>query len=606
MEFVNLPILIFALLLGVSILTSLVSLRIGIPLILIFLCVGVIAGIGGFEMLETLRRPRICFFIGSLALALILFDSGFQTKMRNYQLASRPAILLATVGVILTALLTTPFAKEILDIGWLPAFLLIAIISSTDSAAVFFLLRSQGITLREKVKATLEVESGANDPMAIFLTLSCITLIQHQAAETPASYGTLALLFLGQLLIGGGAGYLLGKAIPFCVNHVKLETALYPIFVLSLALFGFALTNMIGGSGFLAVYIAGLLTGNSLIQAHTQISKFQQTITWLSQITMFTCLGLFVTVTGLEQYWKPALALGLVLMLVTRPIMIWGLLSFFRSYAASEKNFISFVGLRGATSILLALTPIVYDLPFADQFFNIVFVMVLLSLSLQGFFIPAAARLCHVIVPQTALPPAVAEVDLPGLADSSLVLYQLTAQSPAVLGATVPRWASPALVVRNGIAYSSGTVRKQLKEGDKVYVFLPSTTRRAELDRLYGNGADSETVDTRDVFGDFPIAPDTTFGELSAMYGIRVPSVLKSSPIADFITREFTDIEIGDRLAVDKVELVVRALDNGMPTSLGLDIDPTRQRSFYAKTRVMNAASNKNIDKDMKSDIMKE
>lgn len=606
MDFVNLPILLFGLLLGVSVLTSLVSLRIGIPLILIFLCIGVIAGIGGFDMLETLQRPRICFFIGSLALALILFDSGFQTKMKNYRLANRPAILLATVGVILTALLTTPFAKEVLSIGWLPAFLLVAIISSTDSAAVFFLLRSQGIKLREKVKAILEVESGANDPMAIFLTVSCITLIQHQASGTPTSYWMLTLLFLGQLLIGGGVGYLLGKAIPFCVNHVKLETALYPIFVLSLTLFGFALTNMLGGSGFLAVYIAGLLSGNSTIQAHNQISKFQQTITWLSQITMFTCLGLFVTVSGLEQYWKPALLLGFVLMLVARPVMVWSILSFFKSYSSTEKNFISFVGLRGATSILLALTPIVYGLPFADQFFNTIFVMVLLSLSLQGFLIPLVARLCHVTVPQTTVPPAVAEVDLPGLADSSLVLYQLTAQSPVVLGAPVPRWANPALVVRNGIAYSSGTIRKQLKEGDKVYVFLPSASRRLELDHLYGDGNDTDTVDPRDIFGDFPISPETTFGELASLYGIHVPKDLLSTAISAFMKQEFTDIEVGDRLAVDKVELVVRDLKEGLPTSLGLDIDPTRQRSFYAKTRIMKTELHKNIDKASKSDIIKE
>ena len=218
MEYVNLPILVFSILLCSSILTSLFSKRAGVPLILVFLCIGLIAGTGGFDMLETLRRPRICFFVGSLSLALILFDSGFQTEMKNYLMAKRPAILLATVGVILTALFMAPMGHYILNVGWISAFLLAAMISSTDSAAVFFLLRSQGITLREKVKATLEVESGANDPMAIFLTISCIALLQHPDTTGLSSYMALIMLFLGQLLIGGGMGIYWEKACNFALT----------------------------------------------------------------------------------------------------------------------------------------------------------------------------------------------------------------------------------------------------------------------------------------------------------------------------------------------------------------------------------------------------
>ncbi|MDY6407205.1 MAG: potassium/proton antiporter [Pseudomonadota bacterium] len=585
MPFVDLPILIFALLLCISILTSLVSLRIGIPLILIFLCVGLIAGTSGFEMLEILRRPKICFFIGSLALALILFDSGFQTEMKNYKLASRASITLATFGVIATMVLMAPFGKYLLNIGWIPACLLAAIISSTDSAAVFFLLRSQGITLREKMKATLEVESGANDPMAIFLTLSCITLVQSQTTSDLSSYWSLGLMFLGQILIGGGMGYLLGKAIPFCVNQVKLETALYPIFVIGLALLGFSVTNLLGGSGFLAVYIAGILSGNSSIRSHSQISRFQQTITWLSQITMFTCLGVFVTISGLKEYWLPALILGGILMFIARPIMVWGILSFFKKYTPRDKNFIAFVGLRGATSILLALMPIVYELPFADAFFNIIFVMVLLSLSIQGFFIPAVAKLCHVVVPTTHSDPAVDSVDLPGLVDSSLVLYELTDSSPVVQGKKIPRWALPSLVVRDGFAYFSGSTLKRLQSGDKVYVFLPSASRRGILDELYGS-TDAISPDISvGIFGDFPIAPATTFHDLVNLYDIKVPDYAQNMTIMDFMQRELGDVEIGDRLSLGSMELVVRSIKDGKLTGIGLDIDPGRERAFYTKTQ---------------------
>ena len=298
---------------------------------------------------------------------------------------------------------------------------------------------------------------------------------------------------------------------------------------------------------------------------------------------MFTCLGLFVTVSGLQQYWKPALILSFLLMFIARPLMVWVLLSFFKSYTVSEKNFISFVGLRGATSILLALMPIVYGLSFADMFFNIVFMMVLISLALQGFFIPICARLCHVIVPNKQIDTAVAEVDLPGLVDSSLILYRLTADTPVVQGEKVPRWAMPSLVVRDGIAYFSGTVLKRLKEGDKVYVFSPSNSRRTILDHLYGSGITEKNV-MSDVFGDFPISPTTTFNELVSLYGIKVPASIRSKTIAEFIQDEFTDIEIGDRLSLDTVELVVRSLDNGSITGLGLDIDPTRRRAVYTRT----------------------
>jgi len=279
------------------------------------------------------------------------------------------------------------------------------------------------------------------------------------------------------------------------------------------------------------------------------------------------------------------LILGGALIILIRPVMIWGILSFFRTYTAAEKNFISFVGLRGATSILLAMMPIVYALDFADSFFNIIFVMVLLSLSLQGFLIPFMARRCHVTIPTLHPDPAASEVDLPGLVDSSLILYQLTDKSPVVLGEKIPRWAVPSLVVRDGVAYFSGSTLRRLQNGDKVYVFLPIGSRRGILDHLYGAGEDASMLESQDIFGDFPIAPTTKFSELAVLYGIKVPHHIQALSVAEFMMGEFADLEVGDRLSLDKVELVVRAMENGVLTGIGLDIDPTRQRSFYARTR---------------------
>lgn len=583
MDFINLPILLFSLLLSVSILTSLVSLRVGIPLILVFLCIGLLVGAGGFAVLDEVRHPRIAFFIGSLALALILFDSGFHTQTKNYRQIIFPSFLLATVGVVLTAFFLAPLAKEILLIGWIPALLLASIISSTDSAAVFFLLRSKGVALREKVKSTLEVESGSNDPMAIFLTLSFIILAQMQIAHEPMNVAALFSAFGEQLFIGLGFGFFMGWVMRTLINKTRLEQALYPIFVVSLALMGFAITNMLGGSGFLAIYIAGLIVGNTKIQAYIQISKFQQTLTWLSQITMFIALGLFVSLDSLRAVLLPGFLLGLALTFIARPAAIMLILSFFKTYTFREKLFISSVGLRGATSILLALAPIVYGLPFAGSFFDVIFVMVLFSLSFQGFLIPFLAKWCGLSVPLLERPPEKTQIDLPGLPDSSLITYDLRDTTPAVLGQEIPKWAMPTLIIRNGLAYTPTNIHK-LKAGDKIYVFAYSDSRQPLLDSLYGGG---QIEDTTGLFGDFPIAPTTTFGELEKMYGIKIEPRLKNITIATLLTQEFDDFEVGDRLSLDTIELVVRAVENGAPTGIGLDIDPTRGRSFYARTRAM-------------------
>ncbi|MBR4927163.1 MAG: potassium/proton antiporter [Alphaproteobacteria bacterium] len=593
MEFINLPILLFCLLLGMSVLTSLVSARIGIPLILLFLCIGLVAGEAGFSLLDEVRHPRPAFFIGSVALALILFDSGFHTHTKGYRHIFPPAFWLATIGVVLTAVILAPVAKEVLLVGWLPALLFASIISSTDSAAVFFLLRSQGISIREKVKSTLEVESGANDPMAIFLTLSFITLITQTQKGIEADYLSVLWVFFNQLFVGLGGGLFLGWGMLRVVKRLTLEPALYPILVLAMALGGFAVVNMLGGSGFLAIYLAGLLLGNGKIQAHTQISKFQQTLTWLSQITMFIALGLFVSGETLKTAVGNGLIIGLALIFIARPLAVWIILSFFKNYTTKEKIFISAVGLRGATSILLALAPIVYGLGFADRFFDTIFIMVLLSLSMQGVLIPYLAKWCHLIVPMVERPPEKMQVDLPGLTDSSLIVYELSETTPAVLGEEIPKWARPVLVIRDGISYAISNVRK-LKSADKVYVFSYTDARQKMLDTLYGGG---QVKTATDVLGDFPITETTTFGDLEKIYGISISPSLQSTVILEFLRSGDDDFEVGDRLSLTGLDIVVRAVENCMPTALGLDIDPDRAHAVHTKISMIQKDAQKNIDK---------
>lgn len=570
MDFVNFPLLLMSALLIFSILTSLVSTKANIPLILVFLCIGLMVGDGGGLGLVGFHSAKMAFFIGNVALALILFDSGYQTSFKSYRMTAVPSLLLATVGVLLTTLLLAPAAYYILNISWLQAMLLAAIISSTDSASVFFLLRMGGVSVRDKIKSTLEIESGSNDPMAIFLTFSFITLIQ---AHADGFSWRLFTNFIEQMGIGAIAGLCIAYVVKKIINKVELDTALYPILLIAMVIAGFAVTNVLGGSGFLALYIAGIFLGNSKLHGHHQILRVQTTLTWLCQIIMFMSLGLYANVSEFPSVFTPSMILGALLIVVSRPLAVFLCLAPFK-YTLLEKVFISFVGLRGATSILLALTPLVMHLPYAETFFNIIFLMVLMSLAIQGFFIIPVARMCHVTLPIVEKPAEKSEVDLPGLSDSYLVSYKLSENTPAVHGKPIPKWAMPIIVKREGISYNAYNI-KSLKPDDRVYLFASSEKKIQFLDSLYGGGL---TLNSED-FGDFTLKPDTPLKELVLLYGIKIDKRMQDKTICDVLNQNFADIEVGDRFRLDAVELIVRKMDGCSVEEIGLDLEPS-EKSF--------------------------
>ena len=570
MDFVNFPLLLMSALLIFSILTSLVSTKANIPLILVFLCIGLMVGDGGGLGLVGFHSAKMAFFIGNVALALILFDSGYQTSFKSYRMTAVPSLLLATVGVLLTTLLLAPAAYYILNISWLQAMLLAAIISSTDSASVFFLLRMGGVSVRDKIKSTLEIESGSNDPMAIFLTFSFITLIQ---AHADGFSWRLFTNFIEQMGIGAIAGLCIAYVVKKIINKVELDTALYPILLIAMVIAGFAVTNVLGGSGFLALYIAGIFLGNSKLHGHHQILRVQTTLTWLCQIIMFMSLGLYANVSEFPSVFTPSMILGALLIVVSRPLAVFLCLAPFK-YTLLEKVFISFVGLRGATSILLALTPLVMHLPYAETFFNIIFLMVLMSLAIQGFFIIPVARMCHVTLPIVEKPAEKSEVDLPGLSDSYLVTYKLSENTPAVHGKPIPKWAMPIIVKREGISYNAYNI-KSLKPDDRVYLFASSEKKIQFLDSLYGGGL---TLNSED-FGDFTLKPDTPLKELVLLYGIKIDKRMQDKTICDVLNQNFADIEVGDRFRLDAVELIVRKMDGCSVEEIGLDLEPS-EKSF--------------------------
>ena len=575
MDFVNLPILIFSVILVVSILTSLVSNRANIPLILVFLCVGIfISDRGGIGVVSGYHQPKLAFFVGSLALALILFDSGYQTNFASVRKNLISSILLSSFGVLFTATLLAPAAHYIAGFSWIQSFLLSSIISSTDAAAVFFVLRLGGVSIREKIKSTLEMESGSNDPMAIFLTFLFLELYLLQ----DVSPLFLLLRFFIQMGVGIVGGLALGWSIKTVISKVDFDAGLYPVLVIGMALTGFALTNMLGGSGFLALYVGGIIAGQAKLKGHYQIVRFQTTLTWLSQIILFLTLGFFADMRQMPAMFPVAFVLGIVLLFFARPLSVFACLWPFK-YSFREKIFISFVGLRGATSVLLALAPLVMNIPQAQAIFSIIFLMVLMSLTVQGLLIIPMAKKCLVVLPLLERPALKSEIDLPGLVDSYLITYKLTENTPAVQGAKIPRWAMPVYVQRENMSYNGANV-KSFRAGDQIYVFAGNETFARELDDLYGGG---QRTDFAENMGDFVLNSDLLLKELSYLYNINIPKKWEEYTLREALEQNFSDLDVGDRFLVGKIELVIRKKEDEKVTEVGLNLEPVHKRTSLVR-----------------------
>lgn len=550
--------------------SSLVASRIGSPLLLVFLGIGLAFGVDGLGI--PFDNARVAYFVGSLALAVILFDSGFGTPFQALRHAAAPSLALATVGVVLTASIFAVGARYLLGLDTMESLLLGSIVGSTDAAAVFFLLRVGGMSIRDKVRSTLEIESSANDPMAIFLT---ITLVEVVAAGSGGHTIGPEILFefireMGVGAIGGLAG---GAMIVGLVNWLSLERGLTPIFVLALSLLVFSLVGAIGGSGFLAVYVAGIFAGNRQIKAAPALRSFQEGATWLAQIIMFVLLGLFATPSQFGAIALPAVLLALFLSLVARPVAVWfSLLPF--GFDRAETAFLSWVGLRGAVSILLAIVPLLNGVEHGTLFFNSAFIIVLVSLLLQGWTINPLARRLGLVVPKRIGPVEKVELELPGTARHELLVYRVVAGSPVARGERVPRWARPALVIRDGHSMRYQYAGR-LQAGDYVYLFI--TTRYPPLlDRLFASPA-PVAVDDAEFFGAFTVDPAQPARELRASYGAVLREDEEAMTIEEMlVSRLGGHAEYADRVPLGTIELIVRDVDEeDRIVSVGLAVEPS-------------------------------
>ncbi|MGO4483560.1 potassium/proton antiporter [Rhizobium pisi] len=549
--------------------SSLLAFRFGAPLLLLFLMIGLAAGVDGLGI--EFSNNYLAYILGSIALAVILFDSGFGTPMQAFRLAAVPSLALASVGVLITASLFAVAAMWLLNFTWLEGLLLGSIVASTDAAAVFFLLRIGGINIRDKVRSTLEVESGTNDPMAIFLTIALVEVLASGERYSGINIGMLAM-FVQQMGLGVILGLLGGMMIVLIVSKLDTERGLTPIFVLALALLVFSFTGAVGGSGFLAVYVAGIYAGNRKMQAIGTIKRFQDGMTWLAQIIMFLVLGLLATPSQFPVIIVPAILLALFLIFVARPLAVWlSLLPF--DYTQQEIGFVAWVGLRGAVSILLAIMPILGKLDNGQIYFNTAFIIVLVSLLVQGWTIKPVAKKLGLIIPPRIGAVDKVEVDLPGAANHELLSYRVIKDSPVLRGERIPRWATPSLVIRDGKSMRFQYAGR-LRENDLVYLFIvPSYSRL--LDRLFASRAPVDEDDA-EFFGAFALSPARPAADLDAAYG---PGLLNESEkgltIAELMRQRLGGkADYADRVRLGSIILIVRDLDeHDHVTSVGMSLE---------------------------------
>lgn len=476
--------LIGSILLFVSIVVSKTGYRFGIPTLLVFLLVGMFFGSDGLGL--QFHNAGEAQFIGMVALSIILFSGGMDTKFSDIRPVLPQGILLSTAGVLLTTLITGFFIYWIsgydrvsITMPLMTAMLLAATMSSTDSASVFNILRSQSMNLKHKLRPMLELESGSNDPMAYMLTVVLIQFINSSGMQAADIAGS----FFIQFVVGGAAGFLLGKLAILILNKINLNNqTLYPILLLSFIFFTFTITDLCKGNGYLAVYIAGIMVGNNRIVNRKEIATFMDGMTWLFQIIMFLMLGLLVNPHEMLGIIVPALLIGIFMIVVARPLSVFLCLLPFKKMNLNSRLFVSWVGLRGAVPIIFATYPVVANVPGSNQIFNIVFFITILSLLIQGTTISGMAKLLHLDTPLEKTGndfgvevPEETQTDL-----SDIVLTEeMLAQGNRLMDMNLPK-GTLVMLVKRGNEFMIPNGPLQLHAGDKLLLISESKEKTGQ------------------------------------------------------------------------------------------------------------------------------
>ena len=482
---VELFLLVLSTLFFASILAGKAGSRFGVPALLLFLGVGMLFGSDGLGI--HFDNIKLAQMIGTVSLCAILFSGGLDTKIDDIRPVLAPGVMLATMGVLLTAIITGLILYLLIDprlgLGVMGCLLLASTMSSTDSASVFSILRGKGLHLKHNLRPTLELESGANDPMAYVLTTTLITLVLQGGNP---QYGSALLMLLLQLIIGAVTGWVFGKSMVWLINRINIDNkALYPILVLSGSFFVFAATYYMQGNSYLAVYVAGLVVGNSKFVHKRSTRSFFDGVSWIAQLSMFLTLGLLVNPSELREVLFPGLIISFVMIFFSRPLAVFLSLSPFRRYVLSDRLFISWVGLRGAVPIIFAILCRASGVPHSDVMFNIVFLCTLVSLIFQGTTLPLMARWLGVSeTPKTKRhePSQDFDIDFPEEIKSAVIEATVTEKMLSI-GTRMMDFRLPektlVIMVKRGDNYFVPTGKTQLHIGDQLMLL---SDNQAELE----------------------------------------------------------------------------------------------------------------------------
>lgn len=557
-------ILLGAVLILLGVISSKASARLGLPVLVLFLIVGMLAGergIGGISF----DNSSAAHALGTLALAMILFDGGLQTPLTSIKAVWKPAALLATLGVLVTAVITGLAAAWILDLSLLEGLLIGAIVGSTDAAAVFTQLRNAGIHIRERLKSMLEVESASNDPMAIFLTIGLLEVLTN---DVPLGAGLLQL-FVMQMGIGGAVGLGVGWVAVQVINRIHLQASgMYPVLVTACGLLAFGMAANLNGSGFLAIFVAGVVIGNSRFVFQRSVFLFHDGLAWLSQITMFVVLGLLSDPKALLEVWLEGLLIAVALTLVARPLAVIPMLLPF-GLSSKEITLVSWVGLRGSVPIVLAIFPFVFNLPGAPLIFNVVFFIVLLSAIIQGGSLAQVARWLGLAETPPAKPAATLEITSLGNVNADIVEYTLAADSRAVnrrlSQLALPDGTVIAMITRGEemIAPRGSTI---LRAHDHLFAVLRPATRPF-VDRTFSQvSTTAEPLPHTELW----LKGQTRIEDVRHSYGVQLPAVDHDSLEATILKHLDQEPTVGASITLEGATLKVREMVGSRIATVGV------------------------------------